>query len=478
MRRFLRKWLFLALLVTGLLVQFSTFAATNRWDPNAGFIYDRFDLTLSPGERIEAAGPFYYREMQESRRIWALPPLLTFSQDPETQSTEFDLAYPLLSYIRSGDQYRWQILQLLSFAGGPTQNENERDRITLFPLFFWQRSSDTNQNYTGYGPFYGRLQNRLFRDEIDYVLFPLYSRTRKKDVVTWNYLFPIFHIRKGNELRGWQVWPLFGQETKKITQKTDGFGDVEMIPGHKKLFAAWPIFNQQTTGIGSTNETWQQAALPLYYLTRSPARDQTTVLWPFFSKIEEREKHYTEWHAPWPFVVLASGEGKSVTRFLPLYSHAETTNQESTVYLWPAYRSTRLRSDPLDRRRTRILFFLYSSTTDRNTETGRDRWRREFWPLYTAKKDLNGNKRLQVLAILEPFLPRNENVELEYSPVYSVWRSEQNPSTQSSSQSLLWNLYRRSKSPKKTEVSALFGLFRYTAEPEKSRLRLFYIPVK
>src|ERR1035438_319740 len=43
---------------------------------HAGFLYDEFNLTLAPGNRTEAAGPFFYSEHKETQRIWAVPPLL------------------------------------------------------------------------------------------------------------------------------------------------------------------------------------------------------------------------------------------------------------------------------------------------------------------------------------------------------------------------------------------------------------------
>ena len=63
--------------------------------------------------------------------------------------------------------------------------------------YFQQRSSDPALNYTAVVPFYGHLENRFFRDEISFVMFPLYVRSRKSDVVTDNYLFPFFHLRHG-----------------------------------------------------------------------------------------------------------------------------------------------------------------------------------------------------------------------------------------------------------------------------------------
>src|SRR5262245_20601733 len=90
---------------------------------NAGPLYDRFDLTLAPGYRTEAVGPFFYSEQKETQWTWATPPLFSYTEDPGTESKEYDVLYPLLSYDRYGEQYRWHFCQILSWAGGPTQKE-------------------------------------------------------------------------------------------------------------------------------------------------------------------------------------------------------------------------------------------------------------------------------------------------------------------------------------------------------------------
>ena len=134
------------------------------------------------------------------------------------------------------------VFQLLSFSGGPTQQASAQDRFTLFPLYFQQRSSDPSQDYTAVFPVYGHLKHRLFRDEIFFVMFPIYGETRKKDVVTDNYLWPFFHLRHGDGLHGWKFWPLVGNEHKDVTTQTNGFGDVKTIGGHDGFFALWPLF--------------------------------------------------------------------------------------------------------------------------------------------------------------------------------------------------------------------------------------------
>ena len=132
---------------------------------------------------------------------------------------------------------------------------------------------------------------------------------------------------------------------------------------------------------------------------------------------------------------------------------------------------------PLDRRRTRILFFLYSDLVEKNEATGTALQRTDLWPLFTAKRDHNGNERLQLIAPLEPLLPNNKSIERNYSPIWSVWRSEKNAKTGSSSQSFLWNLYRRDTTPETRKCSLLFGIFQYQSGSEGRRLRVFYMPV-
>src|SRR4051812_31201755 len=46
-----------------------------------GPFYDRSQLTLESGERTEVAAPFFYEEKNETQRIWAFPPFLSFTRD-------------------------------------------------------------------------------------------------------------------------------------------------------------------------------------------------------------------------------------------------------------------------------------------------------------------------------------------------------------------------------------------------------------
>ena len=446
-------------------------------DFSAGPLFDSFPLTLESGHRTEALGPFFDSQATETGQSWAVPPLLSHVSDPDVEYAGFDVLYPILTYRHFGKEYRWQFCELFSFSGGQQPDDNGKKRFTLFPFYFQQRSPDPKEDYTALLPFYGHLKDRLFRDDIFFVMFPLYAETRKKDVITDNYLCPFFHLRHGDGLKGWQLWPVVGNEHKEITTHTNGFGDAELVPGHDKFFALWPLYLRENTGIGSDDPERFRALLPLYAIWRSPKRDSTSVLWPFFTWIDDREKKYHEWQGPYPFVVVSRGEGKTGTRFWPLFGMAHSDVYEDNFLLWPLYKYNRAHADPLDEKRTRICYYLYSNGTEKNTQTGEQRHRVSAWPFFTYSREFNGNSRLQILALIEPYVPGSSAVERDWSPLWSIWRSERNPKTGANSQSFFWNLYRRDATPDSKKCSLLLGLFQYQSNPEHKKLRLFYIPV-
>jgi hypothetical protein len=462
-------------LVASLLAVFAGSALADP--PSFGPFYHQFDLTLTPGERTEAFGPFYYRQESEAEKTWAVPPLLSYTKDPDHELKEFDFCYPLLTYDRYGDQYRWQFFQLLNFASTPSNDEAVRSRFTLFPIYFQQRSTDPTQNYTMFVPFYGHLQKRFWREEVFMVMLPFYVQSRKKDYVTDNYMYPFFHLRHGDALEGWQFWPFYGHEHKGVTTRTNGFGDIEVIGAHDRVFVMWPFYFNEKNSLGTPDPFIEHTLFPFYGSQRSPKRDSTTVMWPFYNRIDDREKQYREWQVPWPIIEFARGEGKYKNRVLPFFSHARSPVQQIDTYLWPVYKYDRIHSDPLDRVRRRILYFLYSDIVERNTETQSSKRRTDLLPLFTYRRDHNGNTRLQLIAPLEVFTIGAHKIERDYSPVWSVWRAERNPTTQAASQSLLWNLYRHETAPERKKFSLLFGLFQYQSTPEGKQARLFYIPL-
>jgi hypothetical protein len=98
------------------------------------------------------------------------------------------------------------------------------------------------------------------------------------------------------------------------------------------------------------------------------------------------------------------------------------------------------------------------------------------WPFFTWHRDAVGNERLQILAPVEPALADRRGIERNWSPLWSLWRAENNGTNGAQSLSLLWNLYRSDRTPASKKVSLLFGLFQYRQEGGTNNYRCFYCP--
>lgn len=470
---------------------------------NVGPLFSKHELTLSLGTGTEAGAFLYSRSITADEESWALSPLMSGLRYPKVDANEFDLLYPLFTYDRYGPESRWQIFQIFNFNHSESVQDLDERRFTLFPFYYQQRSSDPKENYTALWPFYGHLRNRLFYAEIDFALWPVYVRTRRVasatnpaeeqflspffqwrqtrrvDVTTHSVLAPIFHWRTGPGLKGWQAWPLVGWEKKEITHRTNHWDEVELVGGYQNQFIIWPLFMKQTRKIGTPAMERFVSVLPLYSRLRSGHRDSTTYLWPIGLTItDDRARQYKEVGAPWPFIVFARGEGKTTSRVFPFYSHAENESLRSDFILWPLYKYNEIKAETYERRRSRLVWFLFQKTVDDDLTSDHDRHRLDLWPLFVHSRDFNGDTRLQLIAPIESLLPRAKSIERNYAPLWSVWRSEHNAKTGARSQSLLWNLYRHEARPGRKKCSLLFGLFQYHSDARGKSVRLFFIPVK
>jgi len=438
-----------------------------------GPVYDRFKLTLEPGEGEEAAGPFYYRYEGEDATTVGIPPLVSVQRSHDGERSQWFVLPPLFTSRRYGEDRRWQLLQLLNGSNQDRIEDAGLRRLNLFPIFFYQDSSDPQKDFWALFPLYGTLQNRLFRDEVEFVLFPAWLKTRKGTVTTRNVLFPFIHFRDGPGLSGWQFWPLVGHEQLEPTTRTNVAEEVEVVPGHDKWFGLWPVYFRNRLGLGTDNPSKVDAALPLFYAERSPKRDHTAVVWPLFSWTEDREQKWRQWNAPFPLVGFARGEGKTLDRVIPFFSVGRTKELTFETYMWPLYRRHRLHTPEVSRDREQFGVFLYVDLQEKNLETGQSARRLDSWPLFTWTRNTEGQERLQVFSVIEP-LRRGRGIERNWSPLWSVWRQEHDTRTGARSESLLWNLYRRERREGVTKGSILFGLVQYEAGSAGRRWKLFH----
>jgi hypothetical protein len=430
----------------------------------AGFslwpIYDERDDPVDRVHIRQGLGPILAAERSPdtAAREMAVRPLFRWREDPIADRLEWEVLYPLMAYSRTERDREFQFLQLLNFREEGSLPEDRARRFDFFP-FYLSGVTEAGEEYRALWPLGGRAVDRLGIDEIEFVLFPLYARFVRKETETRYFPWPLISRTRGEGHSGFRIVPLYGEEVKAGV--------------FERRFALWPLILFQRTGLDGDRPEETRAFLPFFIRQRSPVRDSTTILWPLFTFTRDRERQYEQWDLPWPLVRIARGEGRTIRRFLPLFSTEQRLMRNEFLLrelkstdlhlLFPVYSRSQEEIPGSLKVRDRVLWWLYSDTR----ETGMDGSTRrvDAWPLFRYQRDREGAIVFQTLALLEAFMPGNERIERNYSPLWAVFTFRKNPEGDAVT-SLLWNLIRHEETRQGTAVEVLGPLFAYRERGE------------
>jgi hypothetical protein len=450
-----------------------------------------FDDRVDPLERARVrtgVGPLIHsgRSLDGEVEEFAIRPLFFRRTEKAGDRLEWEFLYPLMTYRESEGDWDFQFFRILNarHEGSPQAG---RERHSDFFPFYFSGVRETGEPYYGILPFWGKVYDRLFWEEWEWVLFPFYVRTVRTGAETRYFPWPLVSVTHGvnpeENHRGFRIVPLYGQEVKEGV--------------FEKYFVLWPFFLYQRTGLDGEEPEEVRAFFPFYITLRSPKLDQTTVLWPLFTYTDDRAKQYEQWNVAWPLFKYARGEGRQALYIFPLYMEDHKLLRDEFLFreikyedfavLYPLF--IRQTEEIIGSRkvRHRILFYLYSDAR----EEGRDGSTRRIdaWPLMRYDRDREGTVLFQTLALLEAFLPGNEWIERNYSPLWSLYTYRANPAGESV-HSFLWNLVRHEETQvgrsievlgpilafgeagEDAHVSLLGGLVRYDAKGGVRSLRL------
>lgn len=437
-------------------------------------LYDYRASDRADYQSLHLLGPILKYETKGFETEYAVRPLFYRAADDQGTS-QTDVLYPLFGHKSDKGSSSFHLLHLLNYDFGDRET-GSRNRSYLFPFFFY--GEEEQGSYGAFFPLWGTLYNWFGKDRISFRLFPLYSRTERDTTRVDNLLWPFFARISGENESGYKFWPIYGQSSKQGV--------------YRKKFFLWPIFFSESKGLDSDNPEELRAAWPFYVSRESVESSYRAVLWPFFSRTVNRNKGYEVWNTPWPLVRITKGDDYHGFKFLPFYADETLDEKRQRWYLWPLYKIEEMNTELVERRRDRVLFFLYSDTRESQWETGESLRRVHFWPLF-GYQERNGVSHLHVLSLLEPFFPENQSLERLWSPLWRVyqqkWDAQGNHVV-----SLLWNLYWRERqgdsvawelfplieyrkvSDQSKGFKFLKGLVSYNSNADGKQLKLFYLP--
>ena len=452
--------------------------------------------TADGGTEFEGLGGMLFSRWEKRPLIASTPQLSAYSLRPfygwrnlGPDTERYDFLVPLGFWKRTGDSVNSLLAPLYYYRSAPEDwRDKDRDSdasevkrefdLFVVPGLFWSKNRRGADKF-GWFPFAGRLKDIATYDQLDFLLFPLYSKVQRGADTLTNILWPFFGFKTGkSEKVHWRVWPLVGRKA---------------LPGRfERGFALWPLFNWSRERLDkpADQQRFTFHSWPLFGWHQDRTYRSITSIWPFFGFAwDPRAKAsggepFRALDFPWPLVRVQSGGARPAAderlRFWPLYSYTKADGLKWWTTAWPLIHRQIEKTETHERASFYVLPFYQHWDLFRHKPVEDypevERWRR-LWPLYRYERrgdamrlafpSLSPLARSSVFDfyygwIWELFALEREGSRTKHRSWLGLYRREADAFEQRTSISGLWSS-RHFEGPagQVHETSLLFGLIRW-----------------
>ncbi|MDO8539276.1 MAG: hypothetical protein Q7S40_02465 [Opitutaceae bacterium] len=433
-------------------------------------------------ESWTGAGPLLFnRPTADGGRASGFRPFWYQTHDARGEFRSGYFLYPLFSYTVDENTYKYSIFELVRQwgrrAGAPAPQSifERRQEFEVFPFWFSRTTGDPEFSYRALFPIYGTIKNKLGFERLSWTLFPLYVENEKRGAITTSTPWPIVRVTRG-AAHGFGIWPLFNR--------------VERPGVSREAYYLWPLGYNVTRQPGpddpaGTPPRRDVGALPFYARSTGPGYISEDFGWPFFGYTDRTQPvRYHETRYFWPFLVQGRGDDRYVNRWGPFYTHSIVKGYDKTWYAWPLVRRAQWTDAGLRQTKTQFFYFLYWSNVQRSATRPHlpSAGLRHVWPLFSSWNNGAGRRQLQVLSPFEVFFPGNEKVRQVWTPLFSLFRSDQR-APGNVRYSLLWDIITWERhapvaaqaSPHEQRFALGRGLIGIRRAPGERAWRLFWL---
>lgn len=400
--------------------------------------------------------PFYDHLETTNGSFFAVRPF--YSHTTVAEGEIRDYLWPLYSRKEFKDEQSSRALVFWYTHHFNSGDERSRDRNWLLPFYF-QGTDVHGTNYFALFPLGGMIKEFLGRDEIEFVLFPAYGKSRINDVKTTSVLWPVYSHTRGEGIQRDRVFPVYGKS---------------VLEGkYEKKFIFWPFWTSADYFYpGDSGKAWI-----LFPLCGRAKMDKESTWWmipPFFRFTEGAEQDRL--YCPWPFIQKVNSKQHDKFYIWPLWGEDQYAAglKHRTFLLWPFLWSEKsTESDRVKTRRMALPFFF----TDRSVEKDpqgepvevSNYWK--IWPLMSWQKEEDVSR----FRMLELWPVKNSApVERNWAPLWTLYKRTNTDGVVR--KDVLWFAWHSETVPdaERKEWSLLKGLLAYKKEGEARNLRLLY----
>ena len=252
-------------------------------------------------------GPILEYKKDEFSKVYAFRPILYYEANYELKFRSLDILYPFMSYQEDNQRTQFRaFFSMIRYTNFNDYDNLQEKNFSIFPIIDIAWSGKKENNYFSLFPIWGTLKNKYGKEEINYLLFPLYLETKKKNSTNKHFLWPFISKVEGKYVSGFKLWPLFGYE-RKLDEK-------QLTVVKESKFFLWPFYASKKNMIGGLNLE-ETIYFPFYLSSNSALHKSKTYLWPFFNIYTDKISNQTTYNMPWPIIQYKKGVNIFSQRF-------------------------------------------------------------------------------------------------------------------------------------------------------------------
>jgi len=158
-------------------------------------VYDNRVNPLDHTRERSGLGPLLWSSRSPDGDVeeFGIRPFFFRREEKANQKLEWDFLYPLTTYRRSEGDWELKFIEIFNFRAEGSPQAGREDRADFFPFYF-SGTRENGEKYLGVMPFGGKVYDRFFGEEAEWVLFPLYYQRMRLGKVTTFFPWPIVTV--------------------------------------------------------------------------------------------------------------------------------------------------------------------------------------------------------------------------------------------------------------------------------------------
>lgn len=264
--------------------------------------------------------------------VFSLRPLINKVKSVDGTKNSFDFLWPLCGRREIGENaYSWCFpcfyISRREFASHE-EGEERQYKFYCFPFLYMGRDRYDKFSFAVF-PLYGDLYNAGKWKELQFILFPLWSKGKKHDGKVYSLFWPLMEYEKSLKAEGHRILPFYAW--KKTDNKRLNFS------------LLYPFFNYAVSLDKDKNSFAFLLPLLAGY-EKWGDYSAISLFWPFFAYRKNSRSNMVDMSLFWPFFRYGYKEGSPQwysLSFFPFWGAARRKEASTLYILYPFYFATK-----------------------------------------------------------------------------------------------------------------------------------------